>query len=196
MSFADSPDFDARAAAVLWHPEHCPSILPLITHPANNIPQREVFRLSELRCRTLVLQATGNLQHVLVRDNARCLQLVVSGTDVLRPVHLVTEALVGRKRIRSHLSALRCLNDLHTSGQLLERHFPPEPRGQRLALVLQALDGRLAGASHREVAAVLFGRSRVESNWTDPGNYLRDRTRRAIRRGWALMSGGYLAFLD
>lgn len=137
----------------------------------------------------------GAHQHVLIQDDGRCLQIAVTGTDILGPAHLVTEALVGQRRLRAHLAAVGCLNDFHTSGRLLKRHFPPEARGERLALVLQALDGWLAGASHREVAEELFGHDRVEADWGDPGDHLRDRTRRAIRRGRALMDGGYRQFL-
>lgn len=137
----------------------------------------------------------GPRQHVLVQDAGRCLQLTVAGADILGPAHLVSEALVGEGRLRAHLGAVACLNDFHRSGRLLKRHLPPEPRGARLALVLQALDGWLAGASHREIAEGLFGRPRVEVDWGDPGDHLRDRTRRAIRRGRTLMDGGYRCFL-
>ena len=55
---------------------------------------------------------------------------------------------------------------------------------------LQALDGLLAGASQREIAGVLFGKSRVERNWHADGE-LRAQIRYLIRRGEALMQGGY-----
>ncbi|ESY91657.1 DUF2285 domain-containing protein [Mesorhizobium sp. LNHC209A00] len=62
-------------------------------------------------------------------------------------------------------------------------------------LLLQALDGSLAGASHREIAEALIGKLRVQDDWKDPRDHLRDRIRRAIRRGHALMNGGYRAFV-
>jgi hypothetical protein len=62
-------------------------------------------------------------------------------------------------------------------------------------LVLRALDGSIAGASHREIGAVLFGKARVERDWADPGDHLRDNVRRAIKRGRSLMNGGYSKFL-
>ena len=57
------------------------------------------------------------------------------------------------------------------------------------------LDGSLAGASHRNIAIALFGPERVEADWNDPGENLRDRVRRAVKRGRDLMNGGYLKFL-
>ena len=59
---------------------------------------------------------------------------------------------------------------------------------------LQALDGFLAGASHREIACALFGVSRVTNDWQPDGD-LRAQVRFLIRRGRALMRGGYLALL-
>ncbi|WP_258599038.1 DUF2285 domain-containing protein [Mesorhizobium sp. AR07] len=60
--------------------------------------------------------------------------------------------------------------------------------------MLQALDGSLAGAS-QEIAIALFGRRRVEEDWSHPGSHLRDQVRRAVQRGRYLMGGGYRQFL-
>ncbi|WP_246462326.1 DNA -binding domain-containing protein [Mesorhizobium sangaii] len=65
--------------------------------------------------------------------------------------------------------------------------LPPEPRGGRLRIVLQALHGSLAGAS-QEIAIALFGRRRVEEDWSRPGSHLRDQVRRAIQT-WPLPDG-------
>ncbi|WP_245455769.1 DUF2285 domain-containing protein [Mesorhizobium sp. M4B.F.Ca.ET.058.02.1.1] len=75
------------------------------------------------------------------------------------------------------------------------RLFAPEKRGVRLSFVLRALDGSLAGAPHRELAEVLIGQRRVHADWADPRDHLRDRIRRAVSRGRALMNGGYRDFL-
>ncbi|MER8383118.1 DUF2285 domain-containing protein [Mesorhizobium sp. M1399] len=62
-------------------------------------------------------------------------------------------------------------------------------------LCSRALDGSLAGASHREIAEALIGQRLVHSDWNDPRDHLHDRMRRAVSRGRALMNGGYLDFL-
>ena len=59
---------------------------------------------------------------------------------------------------------------------------------------LQALDGLLADASQREIAAALFGVSRVEKDWHADGE-LRAQVRHLIRRGEALMQAGYVDLL-
>jgi hypothetical protein len=54
---------------------------------------------------------------------------------------------------------------------------------------------RLAGVPDRQIATALFGGARVEADWNHPGQHLRDRVRRAVGRGRALMNGGYLKLL-
>lgn len=63
------------------------------------------------------------------------------------------------------------------------------------ARALQALDGTLAGASQREIAAALFGEVRVAADWSPDGE-LRAQVRYLIQRGRALMQGGYRTLLD
>lgn len=60
---------------------------------------------------------------------------------------------------------------------------------------LQALDGVVAGASQREVAAALFGEDDVAARWTPDGE-LRAQVRYLIQRGRALIGGDYRRLLD
>jgi hypothetical protein len=67
-------------------------------------------------------------------------------------------------------------------------------RRRRLALALRALDARSDGRTYREIAEVLFGGTRVfERQWRT--HDLRNRTIRLVRRGAALVHGGYRALL-
>lgn len=62
-------------------------------------------------------------------------------------------------------------------------------------LALQALDGAAAGASQREIAAVLFGHDRVAAEW-QPDSELRARVRYLLRRGRGFVEGGYRNLLN
>ena|SRR3990167_773688 len=66
----------------------------------------------------------------------------------------------------------------------------PPPAALLELRTLQALDATLAGASLREVAEGLFGADAVAADWHADGD-LRARVRRLVRRGDALMRGGY-----
>jgi hypothetical protein len=68
-------------------------------------------------------------------------------------------------------------------------------RHDRLTLTLRALDGRLAGASYRDIAQGLFGQTRVPAGAGWKTHELRDRTIRLARAGLELMRGGYLDLL-
>jgi hypothetical protein len=88
------------------------------------------------------------------------------------------------------------MNHINRTGRLDPKLFPADPRGARYAIVLQALDGRLAGKSDRTIAKDLFGENRVKADWSDANDHLRDRVRRAVSRGLQLMRGGYLNLLQ
>jgi hypothetical protein len=70
----------------------------------------------------------------------------------------------------------------------------PKTRRDRLILALRALDGRLADATYREIASVLFGEPGVsDRGWKS--HDLRDRTIRLVRFGLGMMRSGYRRLL-
>ena len=127
-------------------------------------------------------------------EAGHALQLSVTGSNLLQPVRLLTDAALPPQHIRARLLALECLTGISGHGRFPNR-LRVEPRGHRLRQVLQALDGWLAGAPYREIAVALFGEARVEADWADPRDHLRDQVRRAVRRGRELMQGGYRTLL-
>ncbi len=153
------------------------------------------FDLTSLKCRAAVLQLEDGQQQVLLRGRGGSLQLAVSSGDILSPFLLCVNAISPVHNLKHRLWALECLNRIRANESLPGRLFPPDPRGDRLRLVLRALDGALDRASHQDIASALLGERRVRLDWGDPGNHLRDRIRRAIKRGRALMNGDYLGFL-
>jgi hypothetical protein len=110
-------------------------------------------------------------------------------------LHLLTNAVIEPAHLARRVLLLRRLSGLVHHRTLQRTLFPPDPLSPRLSFIVQALDGRLAAASYREIAIALFGEHRVKADWTDPRGHLRDQVRRAVRRGFFLMQGGYLAYL-
>nr|WP_274709279.1 DUF2285 domain-containing protein [Nitratireductor luteus] len=148
-----------------------------------------------MSCHATILTTSDDHQHVLLRAGGRDLQLCVAGADITEPVRLRVHAIWDAKSTKHRLVALDCLNALHAKGRFPVGLFPADARGNRLRFVLRALDGSLNGASHRDIAIALLGRERIQEDWADPGNHLRDRIRRAVLRGHTLMNSGYLDFL-
>ncbi|WP_240547399.1 DUF2285 domain-containing protein [Mesorhizobium tianshanense] len=170
-------------------------MLPVIAEQLSASSTTSPFELAALPCHSTVLLAPDKSQNVLLGNAEHTLQLAVSGADILHSVCLRTEAIWPAMLSKHRLRALECLNALSLGQQLPARLFPPEKRGPRLTFVLRALDGSLAGASHRELAETLIGQRRVRADWRDPRDHLRDRIRRAVSRGRELMNGGYRHFL-
>src|SRR5690349_13346970 len=101
--------------------------------------------------------------------------------SLLNRVQLLTEAVVEPRLAEGRHRLLRQLGAMAMTGDLSDRHHPPDRRAGRLSFVLQALDGSLAGASQRDIAASTLGHRRAEADWTDPRGHIRDRVRRAVR---------------
>nr|WP_240992512.1 DUF2285 domain-containing protein [Mesorhizobium ciceri] len=171
-------------------------MLPLIAERLPASSPTPPFELSALPCRATVLQAPDKSQHVLLRNADHALQLAVSGANILHPVCLHTQAHLARGAFKASTEGTGVPQCSQSRATFLPpRLFAPEKRGVRLSFVLRALDGSLAGAPHRELAEVLIGQRRVHADWADPRDHLRDRIRRAVSRGRALMNGGYRDFL-
>ncbi|RUX20073.1 DUF2285 domain-containing protein [Mesorhizobium sp. M2A.F.Ca.ET.037.01.1.1] len=192
FSFASSIESSAN---VFWSPRECPHVLAASAEPASRLRDNDAFDLSRVASQISILVSADEWQNVLFTEGFRNLQLAVVGQNVLEPARLTANVLWPPAEVKQRLKGLECLNALRSTGRLPPRFFPAEPRGARLRLVLRALDGFIAGASHREIGIALLGKARVERDWADPGDHLRDIVRRAIKRGRALMNGGYRRFL-
>ena len=59
-----------------------------------------------------------------------------------------------------------------------------------------AFDCRSVGASHREVAEVIYGPKRVREEWSGRGGWMKERLRRALAKGEALCSGGHRKLVE
>ena len=133
--------------------------------------------------------------HLLFGKSGLTIQIHVQGADIAEPVHLLVGAVVASRDLKSHLKLIERFSGLITGMSVPSNSPLFGSKSQRLGLILRILDGRLAGASYREIAIVLFGRNRVERDWDQSDNHLKNRIRRAAQRGKFLMEGGYRDFL-
>ncbi len=65
-----------------------------------------------------------------------------------------------------------------------------------LTVVLIVVAAGLAGASQRDIARHIFAGDYTDQLWSSRDRPLRDRVRRALRRGYALMHSGYRSLLS
>lgn len=93
------------------------------------------------------------------------------------------------------LAAVRRMLRTLKSARLRSERDPLTPmRRVRLVHMLRALDGRLAGATHRAIAVALFHLTTMPAReWK--GHSQRSRTLRLVADAMNLMNGGYLTLL-
>jgi hypothetical protein len=72
-------------------------------------------------------------------------------------------------------------------------HRMPDQLRQQHILSLRALDARLRGESFRTIAKILLGFSGTKVDWLDDPR--RNRSRRLVANGFAMMRGGYRLLL-
>lgn len=190
-----SPDEDATAASVFWSPSATARLLDVVSLPPSAAFHAQIFDLELFALEKTLLILPDGTQQLLLRDGAHSLQLNISGQSILAPVTLLVPAGLTEELSSTQTQLLKCFRLLRTNGTLPAECFPPHPYAGRAARVLMALDGHLAGVSHREIAVAMFGLERIKRDWGDPGEHLRDTVRRAIARGLVLMNGGYRTFL-
>jgi len=193
LLYSDSPAVDARTACVLWRPDCYAGVLSMSAVVTASDGQKTL--LHDLQCRSVLLLRPGDQQHIVLLGEGRGLQLTVQGASVLTPVRLLIDAVPDPNTARIQLDLLRCFQDLRLTGRIRPRRTMKEMENRRLKMVLQALDGSRAGASHREIAIAIYGPDRVRADWDDPREHLKDHIRRTVRRGFSWMSGGYRSFL-
>ena len=177
LRMLESPNLDARDAHPAWLPGHA-SVGQL--HPdADPSWNATVFAFWRIPGHKQLLHDGKGLA-LIARSPGHCLRFALaSGLED-------GMAMVQAHRGAAAIPACR-------AGQS-ESMASAKPRPSPAALLelhtLQALDATLAGASLREVAEGVFGPEAVAAGWHADGD-LRARVRRLVRRGDALMCGGY-----
>lgn len=192
----EDPTRDARDAAVFWREQDCSSVLPLTALPPSDDARMVTFNLDHLSCKVdFHHHERGGRIDVLFSEAGRFLQVSIAAHGDLKGAQLFMPALDVPENVTARAAAFRRLNDLMQHGKLRQTLYPQETRAPRLINVLKALDGSLAGLSHREIALLIFSKAWVDSEWGGRQHHLRDKVRRAIGYGHSLMEGGYRQFL-
>lgn len=172
LRLLEDPALDARDAHPAWLPGH-ETVVQL--HPdADPPPDAEPFAFWRI---------PGHKQ--LLHDG-RGLALIARSPGLCQRYALAT----GLEDGMAVAHAYRGRGATHVPDTPAPMARPRPPPAALLELhTLQALDATLAGASLRDVAEGLFGVDAAADWYSDGG--LRSKVRRLVRRGDALMRGGY-----
>lgn len=143
----------------------------------------------------LLIDAKG-LQHLLFEKDAAALPVALDGCSVLIGAIRVTFRVPGLAQLDraraslAALSALLCPGDAPVS---VVQRWTATSLQMRDALI--ALDGHCVGATYRDISEVIFGSKRTQEAWRSSSTALKDRIRRALKRGLWLSGGGYRQLL-
>jgi len=193
----EAPELDGLTAAPFW----APAVRPDVLHTERRAPRDgelpDQLSLARLPGRTVLLRTTDG-EHVWTRLPTGDLQLAASSFGEIGAPAIWVMTIPMTRGGDAQLAALarfrRGLRAAARSGDAPPVDHLPANRAY-LARYLRALDGDQAGLSVRAIAEQLFGADRVARDLETPNRNLLLQARYAIRRGRALMAGGYLGLL-
>jgi hypothetical protein len=131
-------------------------------------------------CIPHVVVGPDHVERLLIRTSKRSLTIVLTGQRASRgPVQLMIN-IPPSLRLKRIAAILASYADLLN----MKPRWTKRTRDQELIRdSLIAVDGRAAGASHREVAEIIFGHRRVREEWSARGGWMKDRMWRALTKG-------------
>ena len=151
------------------------------------------FRADALRgLASIHVDAVGR-QHVVLKSRSRRVTICIRGAAVaVAPARVTFEmtSLAGLFAAQRNVAALQELLDDEPAGVPTWTITAQEKRD-----ALIALDAHCNGATHRDVATIIFGSDKVDAEWSADGCDLKDYVRRCRSRGVRFMLGGYRRLL-
>jgi hypothetical protein len=143
----------------------------------------------------LLIDAKG-LQHLLFENDTSALPIALDGCSVLIGAVRVTFRVPGLAQLDRARASLAALISLLCPGDApvsVVQRWTATSLQMRDALI--ALDGHCVGATYRDISEVIFGSKRTQEAWRSSSTALKDRIRRALKRGLWLSGGGYRQLL-
>jgi hypothetical protein len=140
----------------------------------------------------IIIGPTGQ-QCIILRDAHSACTLLLHGSRASRAPVNVTFLVRGVPDPHRLAAGFRRLAGLLHS---------PQRRAQRsrerlfMRDALVALDGRSAGATYRDTAAVIYGAERARAAWSSASTAMKERMRHALARGQQFRDGAYRQLLE
>jgi hypothetical protein len=181
------PDFDWRRTPVFWNPELAADVVLLSASPSCQPP---CVTGKELATGAAFSRRADDGLHLSWTDGDQA--RIDPDEEADGPVAAI--APLDRNLVRRMRSADRLFR--RTNGQ---KPQPPDMAPLKRAnftLALRVLHGRRAGASHREVASVLYERETIPTGAAWKSSDARSRVVRLATKAKHLANGGYMALLN
>lgn len=186
--FAEDPARPAAQALAFWQSDANPHVVAMRAEPS-----RDGIDVLALDGNIAVLFEPG-AERLLIPAGPGHLRIDVVGGTIfsgpIRPLFTVD----GADGMAPQLLTLRRFAGL-VRGAPCRRLWPPLRRAARLEAMLRAYDAHTAGASHRDIAGLLYGRAGADERWSDGSRFMRLRIQRVLRSARRMIDGGYRTLL-
>lgn len=138
-----------------------------------------------------IITGDDGREHIVLSDGWHHIRVDVEAGSLAggRPV-VLRYRLEGLALAQDLILPLRRFLHLCRHRAFARTLFTPERQISRWITLLRVYDAEHAGASQREIAAVLFGPA-GERAWRASSDSLRSRVRRLVREARAMAAGGY-----
>lgn len=185
------PNEPAPTANVFWSPD---ALSLTLSGTATRAPNSDLCLARLPGVRNLMVDAKGR-QYLKFKSDRRTLSVTLDGAAVAVAPARILFHIDGLEHIKRVSDGLATLSEIlrHSMEGLEDGTWTAASLAMRDALI--ALDGHRAGATYRDIATVIFGAERTAEAWRGASTALKDRIRRALKRGLELVAGGYRELL-
>lgn len=192
------PDLTAIETVIIWRPELDPDVLCLMPGPYRTGDRRVCAAPERWRGSVETRAAGGGLHAALDSGAGRHRLYLPADADGPDKAELGVWLPLDRffaERAEAALSFWRSAADPPVSSHPLRCPAVPRKVAARRRLILRALDGDLAGASYRQIAATVLGRAEPMSACEWKSSSTRAVAIRLVAAGRRLMEGDYRQLL-
>jgi hypothetical protein len=183
----EDPRLSAIEARPMWTRKAYPSVLCAFAKEAI-APDADTFTLAQFEeFATIIEHAAG--QHLLLSDGRRSVRLDIRGARLGEAPVCLRYRLCGVRSLGAPIETLRRFKFFVEQHRFSARLHPPEPRARRMILVLRAFDALSAGATQRDLAAMLDEEVLRQPGWRSDFPSLRARAQRLAGTARAFAGG-------
>lgn len=196
LHFIPDTSQSAFETTPFWLPEVMSASFPAAFEVEARLKaEARYLRWDEVPGKKYFLIAPGRSEKLVIRVGGYAAQLVLDGDGLplaeaaCFSLKLGAGQLVGSNLRQVEEFARACL------GSSARPKPARATKAKRLRDALIALDGELAGVRRREIGEAIFGAEVVKDDWDGGVNSYKQRTKRLVDKGFALMRSGYRKLL-
>ena len=168
------PDHTALHADLFWSEATYPNFIRV--QISRRLPDEidEIYQTSVQFCRVRQLTDWDGLEHVLLQGQGCAIQIRCTGLSIrsANPVKMSYE-LTGPTQMEHQFRLIKQANRAYSPHDLINPDWTLASTRLRDGII--ALDVGEAGLPLRSAAEIIYGTPAVDTEWTDPGRYMKER---------------------